>query len=75
MTNPIYDLYSPSQHGRTLDENEDLRAENERWRAAWARWRPGIENTRDFYEKDGNEARAKAYAAILRDFDAAGSHD
>lgn len=51
-------------------KGDELRAEVERWRATWALWRAGIENTRDFYEKDGNEPRAKAYAAILRDFDA-----
>jgi hypothetical protein len=44
-------------------------AEVERWRAAWAKWRPGMENVRDFYSKDGNEPQAKAYTALLRDFD------
>ena len=55
---------------RTLEWSlSEATKEDERWRATWALWRPGIENTRDFYENDGNEPRAKAYAAMLRDFD------
>lgn len=56
---------------RRRAEADALRAENERLRAALEKWRPIIERASDWYVRQGDVPRAKAFTAMLSDFDEA----
>ena len=50
--------------------NAALEIENENVRAALEKWRPIIERASDWYVRQGDIPRAKAFTAMLGDFDA-----